>query len=119
MGYVKFEVPKEVADKALEALEISRDSGKIKKGTNEVTKAVERGSAKLVLIGNDVNPPEIVMHIPMLCEEKKIPYLFVSRADIGESVGVHVPTAAGAIVEEGNAKDMLPEVVAKIAEAKK
>jgi len=56
MGYVKFEVPKEVADKALEALEVSRDSGKIKKGTNEVTKAIERGNAKLVLIGNDVNP---------------------------------------------------------------
>jgi len=73
MGYVKFEVPKEVADKALEALEVSRDSGKIKKGTNEVTKAIERGNAKLVLIGNDVNPPEIVMHIPMLCEEKKYP----------------------------------------------
>ena len=119
MAYVKFEVSKEVADKALEALEIARDSGKIKKGTNEVTKAVERGSAKLVLIGNDVNPPEIVMHIPMLCEEKKIAYLFVPRADIGEAVGVHVPTAAGCIVEEGNAKEMLPELIAKIAEAKK
>jgi large subunit ribosomal protein L7Ae len=119
MGYVKFEVPKEVADKALEALEIARDSGKIKKGTNEVTKAVERGSAKLVLIGNDVNPPEIVMHIPMLCEEKKIPYLFVARADIGEAVGVHVPTAAGAIVEEGNVKEQIAEAVAKINEAKK
>jgi large subunit ribosomal protein L7Ae len=119
MAYVKFEVSKEVADKALEALEIARDSGKIKKGTNEVTKAVERGSAKLVLIGNDVNPPEIVMHIPMLCEEKKIAYLFVPRADIGEAVGVHVPTAAGCIVEEGNAKEMLPELISKIAEAKK
>ena len=119
MAYVKFEVPKEVADKALEALEIARDSGKIKKGTNEVTKAVERGSAKLVLIGNDVNPPEIVMHIPMLCEEKKIAYLFVPRADIGEAVGVHVPTAAGCIVEEGNAKEMLPELIAKVAESKK
>lgn len=119
MSYVKFEAPKELIDKALEALETARDTGKIKKGTNEVTKAVERGNTKLVLIGSDVNPPEIVMHIPMLCEEKKIPYLFVSKADIGDAIGIHVPAAAGCIVEEGNAKDIIPDVVAKIAELRK
>ena len=119
MGYVKFDVPKEVADKALEALETARDTGKIKKGTNEVTKAVERTNAKLVYIGNDVTPPEIVMHLPMICEEKKIPYLFVTKADIGDSVGVHVPTAAAAIVEEGNAKELVADVVIKIKDAKK
>jgi len=119
VSYVKFEAPKELLDRALEAVETARDSGKIRKGTNEVTKAVERGNAKLVLIGSDVNPPEIVMHLPMICEEKKIPYVFAAKADIGEAVGVHVPTAAGCIVEEGNAKDMVAEVVAKIAELRK
>ncbi len=118
-GYVKFEAPKELVDRALEAVEMARDSGKIRKGTNEVTKAVERGNAKLVLIGSDVSPPEIVMHLPMLSEEKGIPYLFVSKADIGEAVGVHVPTAAAAIVEEGTAKDILSDVVSKLKELKK
>jgi len=119
MAYVKFEAPKELIDKALEAIETARDTGKIRKGTNEVTKAVERGNAKLVLIGSDVNPPEIVMHLPMLCEEKKIPYLFIPKADIGEAVGIHVPSAAGCIVEEGNAKDIIPDIVAKINELKR
>ena len=119
MSYVKFEAPKEVADKALQALESARDSGKVRKGTNEVTKAVERGNAKLVLIGSDVNPPEIVMHLPMLCDEKKIPYIFVSKADIGEAIGIHVPTAAAAIMEEGGAKEAVAEVVAKIHELRK
>jgi large subunit ribosomal protein L7Ae len=119
MSYVKFEVPKEVADMAVEALEGARDSGKIRKGTNEVTKAVERGIAKLVLIGSDVSPPEIVMHIPMICEEKKIPYLFVPKADIGTGVGIHVPSASACIVEEGKAKDLVANVVEKLKEIKK
>jgi len=119
MGYVKFEVPAELKEKALEALEQARDTGKIRKGTNEVTKAVERGTAKLVYIGSDVTPPEIVMHLPMLCEEKKIAYLYVPKADIGEGVGIHVPTAEACIVEEGKAKDAVADVAEKVKELKK
>jgi large subunit ribosomal protein L7Ae len=119
MGYVKFEVPKELQDKALDALEKARDTGKIRKGTNEVTKAVERGNAKLVLIGSDVEPPEIVMHIPMLCEEKKIPYIYVPKAEIGSSVGIHVPTATACIIEEGKAKEDVADVAEKIAGLRK
>ncbi|MFN3528155.1 MAG: ribosomal L7Ae/L30e/S12e/Gadd45 family protein, partial [Candidatus Altarchaeaceae archaeon] len=65
--YVKFEVPKEIQTKALEILESARDKGKIKKGANEIIKSIERGQAKFVIIATDVNPPEIVMPIPMLC----------------------------------------------------
>ncbi len=119
MNYVKFEVPKDVLDKALEAIETARDTGKVRKGTNEVTKAVERGIAKIVLIGSDVNPPEIVMHLPMICEEKNIPYLYAPKADIGEAVGIHVPTAAVCIVEEGKAKDLVAGVITKIKELRK
>ncbi|MBD3387626.1 MAG: 50S ribosomal protein L7ae [Candidatus Altiarchaeales archaeon] len=119
MGYVKFEVPADLQEKALAALEKARDSGKTKKGTNEVTKAVERGNAKLVLVGGDVEPPEIVMHLPMLCEEKKIAYLYVPKAEIGEAVGIHVSTAAACIIEEGKAKDDVADVVEKVKELKK
>ncbi|MFH1055429.1 MAG: 50S ribosomal protein L7Ae [Candidatus Altiarchaeota archaeon] len=119
MGYVKFEVSKELQEKALDALEKARDSGKVKKGTNEVTKSVERGNAKLVLIGSDVEPPEIVMHLPMLCEEKKIPYLYVPKAEIGSAVGIHVPTATGCIVEEGKAKDDVADIAEKLKELRK
>ena len=63
--YVKFEVPKEVADAAYEALQIAAKTGKVRKGTNETTKAVERAQAKLVVIAEDVDPPEIVAHLPI------------------------------------------------------
>ena len=71
--YVRFDVPAELATKSLEALELARDTGRIKKGTNEATKAIERGVARLVIVGEDVQPPEIVAHIPALCEERRHP----------------------------------------------
>jgi len=55
-SYVKFEVPQDLADKVLEAVKKARETGKVKKGTNETTKAVERGQAKLVVIAEDVQP---------------------------------------------------------------
>ena len=69
------EVSKEMQEKAYEAVEIVRKTGKLKKGVNEVTKVVERGMAKLVVIAKDVNPQEIIMHLPVLCEEKEIPFI--------------------------------------------
>jgi len=54
--FVRFDVPTELAAKALEALELARDTGRIKKGTNEATKAIERGVARLVIVGEDVTP---------------------------------------------------------------
>lgn len=116
-GYVKFEVPDEIQNKALEALEVARDTGKIKKGSNEATKAVERGLAALVLIGSDVDPEEIVMHLPALCEEKKIPYLFVKKQnDIGAASGLEVGSAAAAIVKAGKAKDLVDDICKKLAD---
>ncbi len=119
MSYVTFEVPEDLADKALEALETAKDSGKIKKGTNEVTKAIERGKAKLVYIGNDVEPPEIVMHLPMICEEKKIAYLFLPKAEIGSAIRINVPTASACIVEEGKAKELVDQIADKLKRLKK
>lgn len=111
-SYVKFQIPKEIADKAYQVLQIARDSGKIRKGTNETTKAIERGIAKLVLVAEDVDPPQVVAHIPILCEEKKIPYLYVpSKAELGSSVGLDVGSAAASIDEPGEAKDAINELI--------
>jgi len=118
--YVRFEVPPEIAEKAYEALRKARETGgKIKKGTNETTKAVERGLAKLVLIAEDVDPPEVVMHLPLLCEEKKVPYLYVpSKKRLGEAAGIEVAAASAAILDPGGAKDLLEELVRAYQELK-
>jgi large subunit ribosomal protein L7Ae len=110
--YVKFEVPKELVDKAYQLVQIAKDSGKIRKGTNETTKAVERAVAKLVLIAEDVDPPQVVAHLPILCEERKISYLFVpSKLDLGRSAGIDVGCAAISVLEGGEGSKTLKEIV--------
>ena len=118
--YVKFDVPKELADKAYEALEIARDTGKITKGTNEVTKAMERGEALLVLIAEDIDPPEIAAHMPVLAEEKEIPYVYIPTKDeLGEAAGLNVGTASASITDAGEAAELIKDVSEKVEELKK
>ena len=118
--YVKFEVSKEIADAAYEALQISSKTGTVRKGTNETTKAIERAQAKLVIIAEDVDPPEVVAHLPLLCEERKIPYIFVpSKEKIGNAVGIDVPAASVCIVKEGEATGLVKEIVARIEQMKR
>ena len=91
--------------KVLEAVEIARTTGKISKGANEATKAIEKGNAKLVAYAADVSPKEIVMHLALLCKEKDIPCFEISKKeDLGAAAGLPVSTAAVAVVKEGDAK---------------
>lgn len=91
-------------------IEKARKNGKIEKGTNEVTKAIERGTAKFVVFAKDVEPKEIVQHLPILCKEKKIPYQEVdSKQKLGISVGLSVSTSSIAVIEAGEAE---PEILA-------
>ncbi|MEM4841210.1 MAG: 50S ribosomal protein L7Ae [Nanopusillaceae archaeon] len=99
-------------EKVYKIFELARQTGKIKKGTNETTKAVDRGQAKLVAIALDVDPPEIVMHLPALCEEKGIPYVFVSsKHRLGNSCGIQVQAASAAVIEPGEANQLIKEIV--------
>ena len=105
------EFPKDVVSKAYEAIEIAKNTGKIKKGVNETTKIVDRGQAKLVVIAKDVTPKEILMHLPALCEEKKVPLVIVpSKTDLGAAAGIELGTSAVAVVKEGDAKELIKEL---------
>ncbi len=118
--YVRFEVPKDLAEKVYEAVEKARDKGKIRKGVNETVKAVERRQAKLVVIAEDVDPPEVVAHLPLLCEEKGTPYVYVpKKLELGAASGIEVPSAAVAIVEEGEAEPLVKEILSRLKELKR
>ena len=100
-----------VNEKALQALEAARTNGKIKKGTNEVTKSIERGTAKLVVVAKDVSPPEITMHIPLLAKEKNVPCVEVgSKEELGAACGIQVGTVSAVITEEGDAQAIIKEI---------
>ena len=115
-SYVEFEVSSEVVAKTYEALQMARQSGTIRKGANEVTKSVERGLATFVVIAGDVEPEEVVVHIPSICKQKKIAYSYVpSKAELGKAIGMNVPCTAIAVEKEGNAASHLKDIKAKIS----
>ena len=96
----------------LEIIEAARETGKIRKGLNESTKAVERGIAKLVVVAEDVEPPEITMHMEPLCQEKNTPIVKIpSKSELGRAAGLDVSSAAVAIVDAGEASKKLSELI--------
>ena len=117
-GHVTFETPEEVQKMALELVKVASESGKIRKGVNEVTKSVERGLAKLVIIAEDVNPPEIVMHLPKLAEEKGIAYLYVkAKADLGKAAGLKVAASSVAVEDAGAGEELLKDISSRLPKA--
>ncbi|MFA5953220.1 MAG: ribosomal L7Ae/L30e/S12e/Gadd45 family protein [Candidatus Pacearchaeota archaeon] len=89
---------------AYQIIEKAKRTGKIEKGTNEVTKAIERGTAKFVAYAKDVDPKEIIAHLSALCKEKNIPYSEVdSKQKLGIAVGIQVVASSVAVIEAGEA----------------
>ena len=99
--HVQFETPEDLANKIYEMIDLNKN-GRVKKGSNEVTKAAERGTAQFIILAEDVNPPELLAHIPLICDEKDIPYGYVpSQEFLAKETGLPtgVKTASIAMME--------------------
>lgn len=109
------QIPKELIEETYRAIEAARTTGKITKGSNETTKSLERGTAKLVAVAKDVEPAEIVMHLPALAKEKGIICVEVpSKTELGAAAGLGVKATCVSIVKEGEAKRILSKLVDQI-----
>lgn len=108
MSYVKFKIPDKLKTQiknALSDIADARDS-KIRKGMNEVTKSIERSQAKIVVMAEDVSPPEILYHVPLLCDEKNIPYAYLStKKNLGNAVKLNIGASAIAVENAGSANE--------------
>ncbi len=117
--YVKYETPQDLINPIYEALRVATESGKVRKGTNEATKAIERGTSKLIIIAEDVEPPEVVAHLPILCEEQGASYVFVpSKQELGKALGIEITSAAAAIIDSGDAQHIVDQVISTISKIK-
>ena len=113
--FVKFEVSKDLADKIYEAVEIAKNTGKLRKGVNETTKCIERGLAKMVILATDVEPAEVLMHLPAICDEKKVLCVEVpSKLELGKASGIDVATSSIAIEEAGDSKKTIETIKKKV-----
>ena len=101
--HIAFETPKDVQDSVYELVKlVGNGNGRLKKGSNEVTKAAERGTAKMVVMAENVNPAELLAHVPLICKEKNIPFIYVEdQSYLAEAAGMNsgAKTAAIALME--------------------
>ena len=113
--YVKYETPKDLVNAIYEAVRLAKQSGTVRKGTNETTKAIERGISKLVVIAEDVEPPEVVAHLPILCDERTSKYVFVpSKKELGNALGIEVGSAAATIIDAGESQQILDQITSTV-----
>jgi large subunit ribosomal protein L7Ae len=118
--FVKSEISKDLEDKIYEAVEIAKNTGKLRKGVNETTKCIERGLAKMVVLASDVEPEEVLMHLPTLCDEKKVVCVEVpSKLELGKATGIDVATSSVAIEEAGDSKKMIEDIKKKLGISEK
>ena len=114
--HIAFEAPKDIQEQVYELVKaIGKDGrGKIKKGANEVTKAAERGIASMIVMAENVNPGELLAHVPMICKEKGIPFIYVEdQGYLADSAGMTAGTrtAAVAVLDvDKEAQDIFNEV---------
>jgi len=89
------------ADLTNSILELVQQAGQykqLKKGANEATKTLNRGIAEFIVLTADTEPLEILLHLPLLCEEKNVPYIFVpSKAALGRACGVTRPVISASV----------------------
>ncbi|CAH1731793.1 unnamed protein product [Aphis gossypii] len=76
----------------------------LRKGANEATKTLNRGISEFIVCAADAEPLEIVLHLPLLCEDKNVPYVFIrSKLALGRACGVSRPVIACSITtDEGS-----------------
>jgi len=82
-------------------IQTAQGYGQLKKGANETTKTLNRGIAELIILAGDTDPIEILLHLPLLCEDKNVPYVFVpSKTALGRAAGVSRPVIAVSIISK-------------------
>jgi U4/U6 small nuclear ribonucleoprotein SNU13 len=94
----------------LELVQQASNYKQLKKGANEATKTLNRGITELIVMAADTEPLEILLHLPLLCEDKNVPYVFVpSKIALGRACGVSRPVVSCSILSN-DASQLTPQI---------
>ncbi|KAI1270082.1 ribonucleoprotein-associated protein [Xylariaceae sp. FL1019] len=78
-----------LAQEILDLVQQSSHYRQLKKGANEATKALSRGVSEIIVLAGDCTPLSILLHLPLLCEDKNVPYVYVpSKVALGRACNV-------------------------------
>ena len=100
----------EMTVKILDLVQQACNYKQLKKGANEATKTLNRGIAEFIVLAADAEPLEILLHLPLLCEDRNVPYVFVSsKVALGRACGVSRPVISCSVTsnEASNLKDQI------------
>jgi len=94
----------DLTQKILELVKQASNYKQLKKGANEATKTLNRSIAEFIVLAADAEPLEILLHLPLLCEDKNVPYVFVrSKQALGRACGVSRPVISCSVtINEGS-----------------
>ncbi|KAG8247918.1 NHP2-like protein 1 [Homalodisca vitripennis] len=93
-----------LTSKILNLIQQALNYQQLRKGANEATKTLNRGQAEFIVMAADAVPLEILLHLPLLCEDKNVPYVFVrSKQALGRACGVSRPVVSCSVtMNEGS-----------------
>ncbi|ROV89630.1 hypothetical protein VSDG_08083 [Cytospora chrysosperma] len=99
-----------MSQEILDLIQSASHYRQLKKGANEATKALNRGTAEIVVLAADTTPLAILLHIPLLSEDKNTPYVYVpSKVALGRACGVSRAVIAAAITSN-EASDLMGQI---------
>ncbi|KAK7207160.1 50S ribosomal protein L30e-like protein [Myxozyma melibiosi] len=98
--------PKKLNKKVMKTVKKAAKQKHIRRGVKEVVKSLRKGDKGLVVLAGDISPADVISHIPVLCEDSSVPYVFVpSKEDLGGAGATKRPTSCIMVVPGGFKKD--------------
>jgi len=105
-----FPLPSAQEGKPWRILVGQKDHANAVQGANEATKTLNRGTSELIVLAADTSPLAILLHLPLLCEDKNVPYVYVpSKTALGRACGVSRSVIA-ASVTTNESSDLMPQI---------
>ena len=100
----------ELSNKIMDLVQQAAHYKQLKKGANEATKTLNRGISEFIVLAADAEPIEILLHLPLLCEDKNVPYVFVpSKQALGRACGVTRPVIATSVTTN-DGSELKPQI---------
>ncbi|KJE97278.1 nucleolar protein family A [Capsaspora owczarzaki ATCC 30864] len=106
---------KKLTKKVLKTVKKAAKAKQIRRGVKEVVKALKKKETGVVIIAGDISPIDVVAHIPVLCEEMSVPYVYVpSKEQLGAAGSTKRPTSVVLVKQNKDIKEAFDETVAEV-----
>lgn len=84
----------------------------VRRGVKEVVKALRKGEKGFCIIAGDISPIDVISHLPIMCEDRQVPYLYVpSKQDLGAAAATKRPTSCVLIPQKKDFEDLYDKLV--------